>query len=403
MDPLDIVMNQEKVVPFFQPIFNAEQQLIVGYEVLAHFPTKEGMVSLQPFFSDPTVPVEYKWAVTEVVYQKACQKFKSSAQEGLLFLNVSTDVILSLDVHERMIELFQELGGDEFLQHLVLEFSTIFDYDIENIKRLFQYFRSYNIKLAIDDVSYQNSSINRFAFLEPEIIKVNIAVSYDQDVGHYYREVLDTMGLFARKIGSTLMFEGISELSHLHVAWRHGGSLLQGHYLQRPYESFQTPDCQRVKLQEMIGSFIRFEQNKIREQLTLTREFDRRVQKVNQQKLQEDADTLAENLAYQFDPEVFRVYICYSDGYQRSANWIKNNDGKWVADENAKGKNWSFRPFFLKQTLQMEKHRTGILSDLYHDIETNERIRTYSCPIGQGMYVYFDLAAEYVYERDWLL
>ncbi|WP_353626248.1 hypothetical protein [Bacillus sp. JCM 19041] len=36
MDPLDIMMNKNQVIPYFLPIISADKQQIIGYEVQAY-------------------------------------------------------------------------------------------------------------------------------------------------------------------------------------------------------------------------------------------------------------------------------------------------------------------------------------------------------------------------------
>ena len=42
MDPLEVLTNLDNVVPFFQPIFSADEHRIIGYEILGRYLTNEG-------------------------------------------------------------------------------------------------------------------------------------------------------------------------------------------------------------------------------------------------------------------------------------------------------------------------------------------------------------------------
>lgn len=50
-----------------------------------------------------------------------------------------------------------------------------------------------------------------------------------------------------------------------------------------------------------------------------------------------------------------------------------------------------------------ECREKGLLSDLYTDIERDERIRTYSFPISETLYVFLDIPYAYLYEQEGLL
>lgn len=49
LDPLDILTNIEDVTPHYQPIFSAEEQKVIGYEVLGRIEVESEVQSLGPF------------------------------------------------------------------------------------------------------------------------------------------------------------------------------------------------------------------------------------------------------------------------------------------------------------------------------------------------------------------
>ncbi|MFB7641954.1 EAL-associated domain-containing protein, partial [Peribacillus butanolivorans] len=75
----------------------------------------------------------------------------------------------------------------------------------------------------------------------------------------------------------------------------------------------------------------------------------------------------------------------------------------WIVQPNYMNKNWSWRPYFLENIVKMRNEKKGILSDLYSDIETGETIRTFSYPLNNKEYIFFDLSYSYLYENEALL
>ena len=74
MDVLDILTDLEHVIPLFQPIFNADEHRIIGYEILGRYVSGEKAVSLGPFFLDKNIPDEYRLEVDNVVLTKGLEK-----------------------------------------------------------------------------------------------------------------------------------------------------------------------------------------------------------------------------------------------------------------------------------------------------------------------------------------
>src|SRR4249919_1679903 len=121
MDALDILTDLEHVVPFFQPIFSADEQRIIGYEILGRYRSGEQVVSLGPFLLDKNIPDEYRLEVDQVILAKALEKAVSLDEDILLFVNRDVD-ILANDSGEAFLQLlleFQEKGIS--LNRIVLE------------------------------------------------------------------------------------------------------------------------------------------------------------------------------------------------------------------------------------------------------------------------------------------
>ena len=74
MDALDILTDLDHVIPYFQAIFSADEQLVIGYEVLGRYHGKDGVESLGSFFLDEGIPEEYKQEVDHVILTKALDK-----------------------------------------------------------------------------------------------------------------------------------------------------------------------------------------------------------------------------------------------------------------------------------------------------------------------------------------
>lgn len=75
-------------------------------------------------------------------------------------------------------------------------------------------------------------------------------------------------------------------------------------------------------------------------------------------------------------------------------------DKKWHIQEEAVNKNWSWRPYFLKTIIEMRNDQSGVLSDLYSDIDTGEMTRTFSIPVSVNEYLFIDISYDYLYNHN---
>ncbi|MBM7094322.1 EAL domain-containing protein [Bacillus sp. H-16] len=406
MDPLDIILHKENIAPFYQPVISCDEHIIAGYEVLGHLKTDKDWVSLGPFFRDGNVPAEYKWEIDEQIYNQAFAHYLTQEEQPFLFLNVDANVLDELDNHELLLNLlFQYEKQGLPLKKIVLEFREHdFQGDIESLSHLMKFFTTNGIQVAIDDLGKFGSNLDRLSKLEPNMMKIDLEGIGNHESAFDYRNVLEALAIFSRKIGATLLFKGIEDLHHLHIAWGHGGRFIEGGYLHKPGLSWISRDMVKQNLDEKVRSFIHRANSLLQEQIAFVLRLDEQLANFGKSLTRyksddEEAKAIAEQLSHM----VFRVYMCERFGYQLTSNWKKDKEGKWYEETIAKGKNWSWRSYFLENVAQMESRKTGILSDVYRDIETNELVRTYSYPLSGNRFVFLDIDPFFLFEREWLL
>ncbi|MCA1062179.1 EAL-associated domain-containing protein [Rossellomorea sp. AcN35-11] len=406
MDPLEVLTNIEKVIPYYQPIFSADAHKIIGYEVLGRIEVEKGKVeSLGPFFGDDEIPDEYKVEVDDKVTRLALSKFIQEGQEGYIFLNRDARQLM-LDSGEAFLALLQEyekLGLN--LNHTVIELSEkSFSGDFDQLVHLLLYYKTYGIKIAIDNVGGNSGQLDRLSQFSPDILKVDLFQLRNDAGNKIYKDILYSLSMLARKIGASLLFENIEINFQLQFAWLNGGRYYQGYYLHRPSASFLNPDLLKEKLKEKCQDYIRYE----KKYLEAGYEFADVLHKEISQKLilikkhATDFDDILLELGQSFSDKCFRLYICDENGFQVTSNVVKN-DQDWRLESRYKGMNWSWRPYFLENIIRMRINKKGLLSDIYSDIDSSESIRTYSFPFGNGLYLFMDLSYEFLFEEDGLL
>lgn len=113
MDALDILTDLDNVIPYFQPIFNAEEHRIVGYEILGRYKSQKETISLGPFFLDENIPEEYRIEVDNAVLTKALEIASRSEKDDVLWFVNRDAELLMLDDGEQFLQLilnFKEKG-----------------------------------------------------------------------------------------------------------------------------------------------------------------------------------------------------------------------------------------------------------------------------------------------------
>ncbi len=406
MDEMEVLMNVDKIVPYFQPIVSATEQKVIGYEVLGRINLNNEVKSLGDFFHNPSIPDEYIIEVDEHIQHLAFDYYCCQGNfNTYLFLNCNPNILMNND--ENIEKLVHRIKSYEprglKLEKIVLEIRE-YDYagNLSQLGHLIMYLKSLGFRIAIDDVWKGGSNLDRIVQLEPDIIKVDLNFINGATMTQANRDVLYSISTFARKIGATLLFEGIGDLTKLNAAWRYNGRYYQGFYLATPAPQFVDDECCKVTLQSQFQQFIKIERNKLNNLYLFTENLNNRLELVIKKEKKQDLDDLIKAVATNFSDVCFRLYVCDQYGFQKSSNYVrKNND--WQSHEDYIGKNWSWRPYFLETIVRMQYEKRGILSDLYSDLETQEFIRTFSYPINKELYLFLDIPYAFLFETEGLL
>ncbi|MBO9130357.1 EAL-associated domain-containing protein [Bacillus sp. 165] len=404
VDALDVMTNLDRVVPYYQAVFSADEHTIIGYEVVGRIKTEEGVASLGPFFQDNSVPDEYRLEVDNLILEKALQRMLETNQSFLLFVHRDANMLMN-DGNEAFLTLlldYQKKGLK--LEQIVLEITEQdFQGNINHLNHLLVYHRTYGIQLAINRIGKGASNLERIGLLAPDILKVDLKNLRQTTLMHSYQDVLYSISLLARRIGATLLYEDIDAFYQLQYAWRNGGRYYQGDYLWESVSHLLEPDVLKERLRKECRQFIAYEKGKLQSIYMLTEELRSKLSLfAAKYKKHEDLNKFLLSIKSEFSHMSFRMYICDEDGFQQSANLVKRN-GDWDMEPQYLMKNWSWRPYFLENIMQMRFEKKGRLSDLYADIETGDIIRTFSFPLDESYYLFIDLSYEFLYEQDGLL
>jgi EAL domain-containing protein (putative c-di-GMP-specific phosphodiesterase class I) len=402
MDADKILANLDQIVPFFQPIFSADQHQVIGYEIFGRFEEQSNYTSLESFIHDTTIPEEYRIEVDNYILDKGLKKIKEYGEDFLIFINRDPSLLM-FDHGEEFMETLKLHLTLEELPRVVLELSDTIQKmgNVEPLQHVLAYYRTYGIKIAFDHLG-EHSQLDKIAQLSPNILKVNVE-QIRRSGGDSYQVILFSLSMLARKIGASLLFENIETAFQFRFAWKNGGRYYQGGYLAKPDSLFIDKHLLREKFQQECQNFISYEMKKLKIVYQKTQWFNEELYEfLRLQKRHEPHEEMLSVLASKLENVCFRLYVCDDQGYQTSPN-ILHKDGKWLSQQQYVNSNWSWRPYFLENIIKMRNEKKGILSDLYTDIETGETIRTFSYPVNNKEYIFLDLSYSYLYENDGLL
>jgi EAL domain-containing protein (putative c-di-GMP-specific phosphodiesterase class I) len=395
--PLTIPPAEQNIFPYFQPIIAANQRSVAGYEILGRYKDQDhAVLSLGSYFHHETIHVEEKCLIDRWVRTKALDVLKlSSTKDSLYFFNISPDIFTFEEdcfFYDQLLNIFQI---NRALQpgQIVLEITET-DYSINEstfLKRLIKY-RNLGCKIAVDDFGRGFSNLERVALLKPHILKIDLPIVQKSVESQSHRDILHALSILSQRIGAQLLFEGIETLELLEIAWKHGAQYYQGFLFAKPSPHLiKDIECLHL-FQDQLGKMIQKEIYHLQKKYSFEEELNQIVrQNLPDIRSYQNYDQYLEHICTRLPIHCFRIYICNRLGFQLSGNHFRDEPYSWIIQKNDSDKNWSWRPYFLKNIVSMEINQKGFLSDIYTDIETNEHILTFSFPLQKNIYLFIDI------------
>jgi PAS domain S-box-containing protein len=223
-------LNENRIINFYQPIFNNHTSKIEKYESLVRMVERDGTV-ISPFkFLDIAKKSKQYLSLTKKVIENTFEKFKENDIEFSINLTmediVSSDINSILDYrmsdkryHSRVVYEIVESEGLEKTQE-VLEF-------IQKAKKN-------SCKIAIDDFGTGYSNFDYLIKLSPHYIKIDGSMIKNITTNTDNEEVVKTIIEFAKKRNLKTIAEFVSSKEVFDKVVELGIDYSQGYYIGEP-------------------------------------------------------------------------------------------------------------------------------------------------------------------------
>jgi EAL domain-containing protein (putative c-di-GMP-specific phosphodiesterase class I) len=222
---IDEVLRGERLGIALQPIVELDSSRNVGFEALARFTTT------------PTRPPDAWFAEAAVVgrgpelelmaIDRALVKLAMLPVNSFLSLNVSPAVAATRALHTKL----ATVPGARIVLELT-EHERVVDY--ETLRPWLDDLRSDGVRIAVDDAGAGYAGLQQIVGLEPDIVKLDLALTRGIDRDPVRRALARCLVSFADEIGAVVLAEGVETLSELEVLRSLGIPWGQGYYLGRP-------------------------------------------------------------------------------------------------------------------------------------------------------------------------
>lgn len=209
----------------YQPAIRLDEPGIAFVEALARF-SPEPYEAPDKWFA-AAAEVGLGTELEMLAVSQALKGFDTLPESAIISINVSPETVVSKPFHET----FKSLP----LQRIILEITeheAVRHYEplLKKLKPL----RQRGLQLAVDDAGAGYSSLHHILKLQPDYIKLDMALSRSIDVDPSRRALAAALVQFSREIGSKLVAEGVETAAELRTLRDLGVKILQGHLIARP-------------------------------------------------------------------------------------------------------------------------------------------------------------------------
>lgn len=216
----------------FQPIVSWSERRVVGYEALVRcsIPDLRSPLALL----DLARRVDGMHELGDRIQQRALGRFCVEPTEADLYLNLAPE-----DLHDdRLLDPATQLA--KVAHRVILEVSEQARADTQAKERL-DAIRSLGFRLAVDDVGAGYAGLNSIAQLEPDVIKLDMALVRDVHLHPIKQRLVRAMVAVARESAVEVIAEGVECDSERAALSDLGCELVQGYFIARPEPRFARP------------------------------------------------------------------------------------------------------------------------------------------------------------------
>jgi diguanylate cyclase (GGDEF)-like protein/PAS domain S-box-containing protein len=224
-------IEENRVVPFFQPIVNNKSLVFEKYEALVRIVEPNDKVVSPFFFLDIAKQTKQYLEITRVMVEKSFEVFKDRDED--FSINLTMEDISNAKMREFLFEKFDNYP--DIANRLVLELvesESVGDYN--EVIEFINIAKSKGCKVAIDDFGSGYSNFEYLVKLQADFIKIDGSLIKHINTQKESYVVVSTIVSFAKEMGIKTIAEFIEDEEILKTVQELGIDFSQGYHFSAP-------------------------------------------------------------------------------------------------------------------------------------------------------------------------
>lgn len=166
-------LNEDRLVPFFQPIFDAKTLEVVKYESLARIVDENNVPMILPNVFLPLVNREkLNYKITRIILEKSIKFAKS--HQVIVSVNLGVADISNVNTCDFIYSSIKNSGISHLLQFELLEDEAIIN--SESVLKFFKNIKRLGSEIGMDDLGKGYSNLERLMNLPVDFVKIDRSI-----------------------------------------------------------------------------------------------------------------------------------------------------------------------------------------------------------------------------------
>lgn len=223
-------IKEDRITPYFQPIYNTHTQKIEKYESLARIVLADGEV-IPPFaFLDIAIKSKLYPEITKAMIRKSFEYFRDKDYE--FSINISMHDIQNKKTLQYITDMLKDFNEPNRVVFEILESDKVEKY--EEIRNFIINVKRHGCKIAIDDFGSGYSNFAHIHELNADYLKIDSSLVKFITTDENSRIIVKTIINFASSLGLKTIAEFVEDKDSLDLLEKMGVDFIQGYYIGKP-------------------------------------------------------------------------------------------------------------------------------------------------------------------------
>lgn len=245
------LIESDGITPWFQPIVDLQNCVVVGYEVLSR---GQGDLTSPLRMFDLAAETGLSWDLEQACRNAAFRKIASLTQDHRrlkFFINVSPHILL--DTRFTSGFTLTSLESCKLPQHQIVMEITERDLipDLDEFKSLVDHYVRQGFNVALDDFGSGESGLLTLINCAPNFIKLDKDVVRGIHTSSYRQHLVKSLISFCVAVDARLIAEGVETEEEMACLLRLGVHYAQGYLIARPAP--EPPQPSEISVTQILG------------------------------------------------------------------------------------------------------------------------------------------------------